>query len=112
MTQNNMFQFENLANKQNQKYWKLYLEISVIMPLFIFISRWVTLRSFIFQSPSGWPGFLKPSWKWISLGLGGGGAEGESEGCVGKGNISTWASSLLNVSFEASKKFFQEMSLA
>ena len=56
MTQNNMFQFENLANKQNQKYWKLYLEISIIMPLFIFISRWVTFRSFIFQSPSGLTG--------------------------------------------------------
>ena len=51
-----MFQFENLAKKQNQKYWKLYLEISIIMPLFIFISRWVTFRSFIFQSPSGLSG--------------------------------------------------------
>lgn len=46
-----MFQFEKLANKQNQKYWKLYLEIRVITHLFIFIS--------IFQSPGGLTGLPK-----------------------------------------------------
>lgn len=57
--------------------------------------------------------WTEPSWKWISLSFGGGQTEGESEGGGGKGNISTRASSLLNGSFEASKKFFQEkMSLA
>lgn len=31
-----MFQFGKLANKQNQKYWKLHLEIRVTVPVFIF----------------------------------------------------------------------------
>lgn len=33
----NTFQFGTLASKQNRKYWKLQLEIRVILPVFIFI---------------------------------------------------------------------------
>ena len=110
---NNMFQFEKLANEQNQKYWKLYLEIWVITPLFIFISRWVTLWSFIFQSPSGLTRLPETVSKVNLIKLWrGSDRRGKWRGW-GKGSISTRASSLLNGSFEAAKKLFQEkMSLA